>query len=115
LLREAVEIDGQSKDAVEAFRRLGFRHNGRDWVEARSTPDPRLESDAPDLTDPLIGLTQEEILAQLGKPLRRSVSITQGSVLLQWTYQASRGGTLYINFVRRAGAPATVVSRYVIP
>ncbi len=119
LLREAVAIDPESKPASEAFRRLGFRQEGDQWVEAVSSPSgeeaDRRENDPdaiPELDDPIVGLTTDEVLSRFGKPDRRSRSITQGQVMIQWTYVGSRGSTQYINFLQKPNLPATVISRY---
>jgi hypothetical protein len=114
LLNEAAKLDPQSKEVADAFRRLGYRFDGNNWVAARSTVENRGESAPADPSDPLIGLTQEEILSQRGKPNRRSVSITQGSLLVQWSYQLTGGTVEYLNFVKRPGTPAVVESRFVL-
>ena len=116
LLNEAAELEPGSNEISEAFRRLGYRFDGSRWVSTQSHAEERPEGTdrAADPTDPLIGLTLEEILSQRGKPDRRSVLITQGNLLIQWGYALQRGGTEYIDFVQRPGSPAIVESRYVI-
>ena len=59
----------------------------------------------------MIGLTPDDVEARLGRPDRRSQVVTQGAVRIQWVYGAGQRGSQYINFVKRPGAPATVVGR----
>jgi hypothetical protein len=114
LLTEAAELDPPSAQVTEAFRRLGFRHDGKRWVETENAPQDREESRQIDAADPLIGQSPEEILSGRGKPDGRSHSITQGSVLIQWSYELPRGGVEYFNFIKRPGSPAVLESRYVV-
>jgi hypothetical protein len=116
LLREAVALDPNLPAARDLFRRLGFQQRDGQWVEAAaasatSAPDePAAGGD-----DPLIGLTPADVEARLGKPDRRSQLVTQGAVQIQWVYGAGQRGSQFVNFLKRPGAPPTVVGRYTAP
>lgn len=117
LLHEAAAIDPESKAVSAAFRRLGYRREGDEWVKAipgqSSETDPdRDEESAAVRDDPLIGLTPEEVTARLGKPDRKSQSITQARGMIQWVYLGAGNSTQYIYFEKRPGYPPQVVVRY---
>jgi hypothetical protein len=117
LLREAHALDPSSKDVSEAFRRLGYRREGDDWVPAVPGAAATAEAadpgdDQPRRDDPLLDLTPAEVTARLGKPDRKSQSMTQDRVTMQWTYLGARGSTQVILFVKQPGYPPRVIGRY---
>lgn len=117
LLREADSIDPESKLVTDAFRRLGYRRQGEDWVAAIPEQDddkPTASDDSPSLDDPLIGMTPEEVVSRLGKPDRKSQVITQARGTIQWVYQGDGTSAQYINFEKRPGYPPQVIAHYVL-
>jgi tetratricopeptide (TPR) repeat protein len=119
LLREAWTIDPESSAIADAFRRRGYRKVGDDWVASASARDPDAEAPGgarPAGGDPYLGLTKEEIRAQLGKPSQIARIATQGQLIEQWTYPRDKGPPLRINFVSRPDQPrATVIARESVP
>lgn len=113
LLRAALKIDPRIKGAVDAFRRLGYRKDGENWVKAGAESGD--DANAASTDDPMIGLTRDEVRSRLGAPNRISRSATSGQVTEQWIYQGlgPRQGAQSINFLVRPGQPATVIRRYV--
>lgn len=116
LVREAWTIDPESSAIADAFRRRGYRKVGEEWVASASARDPNAPGQdggpRPPGADPYLGLTRDEILAQLGKPTQVSRIATQGQLIEQWTYPQTRGDPLRINFLRRPDQPQpTVVAR----
>ncbi|GIW88768.1 MAG: hypothetical protein KatS3mg108_3092 [Isosphaeraceae bacterium] len=115
LLQEALALDPNLPSAREQFRRLGFQLRDGQWVESQTATPTTAASAATAGDDPLLGLTPEEVEAQLGTPDRRSQIVTQGDVRIQWIYGAGQRSTQYVNFQRRPGAPPTVIGRYTTP
>ena len=118
LLREAWAIDPESSALAEAFRRRGYRQVGEEWVATASTREAgdAEAADRPVGGDPYIGLTKDEIRAQLGKPAQISRVATQGQLIEQWTYPQAKGAPLRINFIVRPDQPrATVIGRDTVP
>jgi hypothetical protein len=99
LLREALTIDPQSKSAVDAFLRMGYRKGDNGWYdpnEAKTTPPntgdattnrgPRRVSG--DTGDSLKGLTRAQVRSRLGgKPDLIVRSASQGRSVEQWIYR----------------------------
>lgn len=115
LLREAAEIDPEARLVAEAFRRLGFRREGDRWVEAvpgRAAESASEAGASAAKDDPLLGLTPEEVVARLGKPDRKSQSVTQGRGMIQWVYLGNNANAQYVYFEKRPGFPPQVVARY---
>jgi tetratricopeptide (TPR) repeat protein len=119
LLRDAWKIDPQSKETLNAFRRLGFRKVGDAWEEtntqvgqpkasgAGAAPAARVDATA----EPLRNLTRAEVRAQLGEPTSIARSASQGELLEQWIYNEGSGRTRYVNFLFRAGMAQPIVER----
>lgn len=120
LLQEAWRIDPGSRTTSAAFRHLGFEKQDGEWVKTAArpggspAPEPAASDNLPPTgdDDPLLRLTPQEVVARLGKPDHKSQVVTQGIVMIQWTYRTSRGSTQYILFRKQAGLPATVIGRY---
>lgn len=119
LLRDAVQIDPESKPASAAFRQLGLHRVGSEWVEttssarraAGSDSEPRAAARSDD--DPLIGLNAGEVRAQLGQPTAIARCFSQGQMIEQWIYSDTKGKRQFINFRFRPGqTEAMVVGRY---
>jgi tetratricopeptide (TPR) repeat protein len=103
LLREALAIDPQSKGAVDAFLRMGFRKNDNGWydpssaktnpndpVDSVANPDQRMGS--ADRGDTLRGLTRAQVRSRLGgKPDLIIRSASQGRCVEQWIYKNGKG------------------------
>ena len=114
LLREALKIDPDNREAIEQFQRMGFVRSGDTW---RDPNDPASKAAAPvgdrprppSSDDPILGLTPTEVKAQLGEPKRVGRIATQGRVSIQWVYESAQGFQ-YINFVQRAGDPQPIVT-----
>lgn len=130
LLRKAWEIDPQSPEVADAFRRRGYRRVGDEWVEARAsrpTPDaPGETASEPGRSDEdrpigrregsLLGATPDEVRGFLGgRPNHRNWCATQGQVTEQWVYIEPRRSQ-YVTFIRRSGElHPRVVSYYSVP
>ncbi len=112
LLREAAAIDPESKVVSAAFRKLGYRREGDDWVAAVPGQEPARNNEPADKDDPLLGLTPAEVIAQLGKPDRKSQSISQARATIQWVYLGVGNTPQYIYFEKRPGYPPQVIARY---
>jgi hypothetical protein len=116
LLREAIKIEPESKEAVERFRTLGYRKIDGEWQESssiatNSAVDQEERTNRSVQDDPLLGLTMKEVKTQLGEPKRSSRCFTQGRTLEQWFYDSPK--PQYINFLSRSGLPQpTVIGRY---
>jgi tetratricopeptide (TPR) repeat protein len=116
LLREAWSIDPESSVIADAFRRRGYRKVGDDWVASASARDPDAETPGGARPAGGLGLTKEEVRAQLGKPSQITRIATQGQLIEQWTYPQTRGAPLRINFVSRPDQPrATVIAKDSVP
>jgi hypothetical protein len=117
LLRESFKIDPSSKETDKAFRRLGFRKVGDQWVDAKSPAarvkttgngdghPPRVDPTA----EPLQNMTRAEVRAQLGEPTSIARSASQGELLEQWIYEEGAKRTRYVNFLFRAGMAQPIV------
>jgi hypothetical protein len=124
LLRAAWQIDPQSKEVADAFRRREFRKVNDQWIES-SRPGPRPDND-PDAAPPnpatlphsntLRGLTPAEVRARLGgKPDRIAWSATQGQLVEQWIYRGVNQDQ-YLTFLHASGDPLPkVVASYARP
>jgi hypothetical protein len=113
LIREAAGLDPASEPVHQAFRRLGYTRRGDEWVPIDAPRDEPGRGAAAVGDDPIVGLTPEEVAAQLGQPNRRSQALTQGRVTIQWVYTGSGGRTQFVvQFVKQPGFPARAVSRY---
>jgi hypothetical protein len=117
LLLEALEIDPRFEKAGESLRRLGFRKEGEKWVDVGSHPqgNPAPASEPASQDDPLLNLTPEEVVSHLGQPNRRSLTITQGTLVMQWVYLTSGGKTQIVNFRKTSEPTPRVTSRYSTP
>lgn len=117
LLVEALQIDPTYEKASESLRRLGYRKQGESWVQMTSATPP--QDAAEDRTsahdDALLNLTPEEVISRLGQPNRRSLTITQGTVVMQWVYLTSGGKTQFVNFRKTNEPTPRVTSRYSTP
>jgi hypothetical protein len=99
LLREALAIDPQSRLAVDAFLRMGYRKGDTGWYdpsEARATPanvGPEAKNRntvgaSSDTADSLKGLTRAQVRSRLGgKPDLIVRSASQGRSVEQWIYK----------------------------
>jgi hypothetical protein len=102
LLREALAIEPQSKAAVDALLRMGFRKGDTGWYDptaAKAAPTDlddvatnrnpgRISSDA---ADSLKGLTRAQVRSRLGgKPDLIVRSASQGRGVEQWIYRNGR-------------------------
>ena len=112
LLREADALNANSRAVADAFRRLGFRRDGKGWVEGSEAFSPTLGVPEEGADDPILGLNPDEVLASLGTPDYRSQVVTQDRLTLQWAYVGTGGTTQYVNFVQQPGYPPRVVSRF---
>jgi tetratricopeptide (TPR) repeat protein len=117
LLQEAAQLDPQSADAAAELRKLGFRQEGGRWVPTRGAgaappTDLAAQPERAAGDEPLLDLTPDEVLARLGKPARRSIAITQGTLLIQWAYPGNGRSVMYVNFRKVGAQPARVVARY---
>jgi hypothetical protein len=119
LLRESFKLDSSSKETDKAFRRLGFRKVGDEWVDGKS-PTGRVKPSGPaeaapsrrDATaEPLQSMTRAEVRAQLGEPTSIARSASQGELLEQWVYEEGGKRTRYVNFLFRAGMAQPIVDR----
>jgi hypothetical protein len=115
LLLEAVKLDGSYRAATEALRRLGYRQEGGTWAAPADGAPAATAGVAADGAEPLMGLSPDEVKARLGTPDRRSIEVTQGTLVQQWFYQGARGARQVVVFHNRPGNPPTVVSRFAIP
>lgn len=118
LLQEALRLDPKFDKAIESLRRLGYRKDGDTWVEfsaARQAAGPEGSSAASAQDDPLLNLTPDEVITQLGKPDRRSITITQGTVLVQWVYQGTGRKIQIVNFRKTSDPTPRVIARYATP
>jgi len=109
LLREALAIDPQSRPAVDALLRMGFRKGDAGWYDpdaARTEPappaDPARNPARPaapaEAGDSLRGLTRAQVRSRLGgKPDLVVRSATQGRCVEQWIYRNGKG-TQVVNF-----------------
>ncbi len=114
LLREAVAIDPESKTAVDAFLRLGFRKGETGWFDpnaSRGEPsapappgrDPGSPAARTDPGDSLRGLTRAQVRSRLGgKPDLVVRSATQGRCVEQWIYRNGKGSQV-VHFQIEAG------------
>ena len=130
LLREAVRIDPNSRDAADAFRRLGYKKSTEgEWVESRPTPPPAVPlqptapsttpaNETPPASDPektLIGLTPAQVKRKIGAPDKITRSATNKETIEQWIYQRPKGFQI-INFKRpRIDSKPQVVASYSFP
>jgi hypothetical protein len=136
LLREADSIDPNSRDARDAFLRLGFRKIKGAWKkpdnaevsQAPTKPKPEGGADeahkgdepavvpVPDRGDSLRNATPEEVRARLGgRPDAVVRSASQGQVIEQWIYYG-KGQNQFVNFARKAGElRSRVVAYYSLP
>jgi tetratricopeptide (TPR) repeat protein len=142
LLREAWAIDPRSREVADAFRRLGYRKVGDEWVEPaqadagadRRKASPTARTDPPKAErrpDPapagpdrgggdggasLVGATPAQVRTHFGgKPNHHAWCVTQGQVTEQWTYVEPRHSH-YVTFVRKAGENhPRVTSFYSLP
>ena len=119
LLREALKIDPQSKAAVDAFLRMGFRKGDAGWYDpasARDTPSPPSESNPrPSPAEPgesLRGLTRAQVRNRLGgKPDVVVRSASQGRSVEQWIYKNGKGLQV-VRFVFEPGQSEPRASAY---
>ncbi len=116
LLRDALKIEESNREAADLFQRMGYAKVNGEWRDPRepalrpASADPGTDPSGKD--DPLLGLTPNEVKAQLGEPKYATRVATQGRVSLQWTYQGAKG-LQYIDFLHRAGdAQPVVVGRF---
>jgi tetratricopeptide (TPR) repeat protein len=128
LLMEAAKLDPGSREVTDALRRRGFRKVGDTWeppsslvAEAAGPADAAAAATAGAsagavrrVTDAMVGLTRDEVRAQLGKPDHVARVLTQGQLLEQWIYRAegNRPGR-YLDFLVKAGGtgvPTVVAS-----
>ncbi len=119
LLREAWQIDPQSKEIADTFRRWNFRKVNDQWIEPpRAVADASGEpgsvltpATAPSTTE-LLGLTPVEVRARLGgKPDRVIYAATQGQLVEQWIYRLVDQDR-YVNFLHTPGDPLPKVVAY---
>ncbi len=108
LLREALTIDPQSKPAVDAFLRMGFRKGDAGWHDpaspAATAPTDRPATRPADPGDPLRGLTRAQVRSRLGgKPDSIVRSATQGRCVEQWIYRNGKVNQV-ITFLIEPGA-----------
>lgn len=121
LLREAHKLDPKDAAGRDLFRRLGFRLEQGEWVEADAQAANRAVSNTQGVQvdaqeDALLGLMPEEVERRMGgKPNMKSQIVTQGNILIQWVYSTRAGQGQYITFQQRPGAPPTVISRHTLP
>ncbi len=98
LLREALVIDPQSKTAIDAFLRLGYRKGDAGWYDpaaARAPAEPTGPAADPgrpaapaESADSLKGLTRAQVRSRLGgKPDQVVRSASQGRCVEQWIYR----------------------------
>ncbi len=127
LLREALTIDAENKEAADAFRRMGYRKVEGKWVEPPSggttvaeptrpaQPGPRNAPPGDDdgLGESLRGLTRAQVRSKLGGKPDRTVRVAaQGQTLEQWIYDSPKG-TQVVNFLHLPNRPQPlVVSSY---
>ena len=123
LLREALAIDPQSRSAVDAFLRMGYRKGDNGWYdpnEAKATPE-NLSNAAPnrnlgrgsgDGGDSLKGLTRAQVRSRLGgKPDVIVRSASQGRSVEQWIYKNGKGMQV-VRFVFEPGNSEPRASAY---
>ena len=121
LLREALTIDPQSKTAVDAFLRMGYRKGEAGWFDPtgpRPTDAPVGSAGARDIEVPaeaansLKGLTRAQVRSRLGgKPDQIVRSATQGRCVEQWIYKNGKGMQV-VNFVFDPGTIEPRASSY---
>lgn len=123
LLREALAIDPQSKAAVDAFLRMGYRKGDAGWYDpnsARATHAPNPEGGAnargnaasAEPADTLKGLTRAQVRSRLGgKPDVVVRSASQGRCVEQWIYKNGKG-TQVVRFVYQPGTTEPRASAY---
>jgi tetratricopeptide (TPR) repeat protein len=123
LLREALAIDPQSKSAVDAFLRMGFRKGDVGWYDpANAGPDsttpvlPGAKSGRGAVSDEtgesLKGLTRAQVRSRLGgKPDLVVRSASQGRCIEQWIYKNGKGMQV-IRFLFEPGTTEPRASAY---
>jgi hypothetical protein len=123
LLREALDIDRQSKTAVDAFLRMGFRKGETGWYDpnsARSNPVSAPEpgrrggenAASAEPGESLRGLTRSQVRNRLGgKPDLVVRSASQGRSVEQWIYKNGKG-TQVVRFVYEPGTSEPRASAY---
>ncbi|WP_435005392.1 tetratricopeptide repeat protein [Tundrisphaera lichenicola] len=107
LLREALKIDPESRTAVEAFLRMGYRKGEGGWFDPNaSKPASESVAEARDESaGSLRGLTRAQVRSRLGgKPDHVVRSATQGRCVEQWIYKNVQGSQI-INFIFDPGTP----------
>ena len=123
LLREALAIDPQSKTAVDAFLRMGYRKGDAGWYDptsASSTPtatpvagrkgDRNVPTSEP--VESLKGLTRSQVRSRLGGTPDVVVrSASQGRSVEQWIYKNGKG-TQVVRFVHEPGSSEPRASAY---
>lgn len=117
LLREAQAIDPQSRTAVDAFLRMGFRKGESGWFDPTGEkPGTANPSERPEVSagggDSLKGLTRAQVRSRLGgKPDRVVRSATQGRCIEQWIYNNGKGMQV-VNFLFEPGTTEPRASSY---
>jgi hypothetical protein len=123
LLREALVIDPQSRTAVDAFLRMGFRKGDAGWYDptsARSVASSPIEdgrkgqgnASASEPIESLKGLTRSQVRNRLGgKPDVVVRSASQGRTVEQWIYKNGKG-TQVVRFVYEPGIAEPRSSAY---
>ena len=118
LLRKALELQPDLRDASEQFQRMGYIKTNDGWRDPQQTLAPGESPPVPQVVqtreDTFLGLTPAEVKAQLGEPSRVSRVASQGRISLQWAYDTAKG-VQYIDFLQKIGeAQPAVVGRYVV-
>jgi hypothetical protein len=121
LLREALAIDPQSKTAVDALLRMGYRKGDSGWFDPNGSKpadaaDGAVGARGPDVpgeaANSLKGLTRAQVRSRLGgKPDQIVRSATQGRCVEQWIYKNGKGMQV-VNFVFDPGTTEPRASSY---
>jgi len=123
LLREALAIDPESRPAVDAFLRMGYRKGEAGWHDpdsdraATSAPagggrDLERPAARPEPGDSLRGLTRAQVRSRLGgKPDLVVRSATQGRCVEQWFYKNGKNSQV-VYFQIEAGTAEPRASAY---
>ncbi len=120
LLREALELDPQSRSAVDAFLRMGFRKGDDGWYDPNSGASaPPEKADRPaqgaapaEEGESLKGLTRAQVRSRLGgKPDLIVRSASQGQSVELWIYKNGKT-TQVIRFLFEPGTTEPRASAY---
>ena len=120
LLREALTIDPQSRTAVNAFLRMGFRKGDDGWYDPNSIktaapeagPRPEKATPSAEAGESLKGLTRAQVRSRLGgKPDLVVRSASQGQAVELWIYKNGKGSQV-IRFLFEPGTTEPRASAY---